>query len=43
MQTIGNTNYVDITVLAGKILSWMNTMTQYGNGIYVDADPTDTT
>ena len=43
MQTVGNTNYVDITVLGAKILGWMNTMTNYGNGIYIDADPADTT
>ena len=42
MQTVGNTNYVDSTVLAGKILGWMSAMTQYGNGIYVDADSADT-
>lgn len=43
MQTVGNTNYVDITVLGAKILGWMNAMTNYGNGIYIDADPADTT
>jgi len=43
MQTVGNTNYVDITVLGSNILGWMNAMTKYGNGIYIDADPADTT
>ena len=42
MQTVGNTNYVDITVLAGKILGWMNAMNNYRDGIYIDADNVDT-
>ena len=42
MQTTGNTNYVDITIVGARILGWMNAMNQYGNGVYVDADAADT-
>ena len=38
MQTVGNTKYVDMTIVAGKLLGWMTAMNQYGSGIYVDAD-----
>lgn len=38
MQTVGNIKYVDMTIVAGKLLGWMTAMNQYGSGIYVDAD-----
>ena len=38
MQTVGNTKYVDMTIVAGKLLGWMTVMNQYGSGIYKDAD-----
>jgi len=38
MQTVGNTKYVDMTIVAGKLLGWMTAMNQYGSGIYIDAD-----
>ena len=43
MQTSGNAQYVDLSVSTTKIINWMNTMNQYGLGIYIDSDSTVTT
>jgi hypothetical protein len=37
-QTVGNSQYVDLTISTGKILGWMTAMSNYGSGMYVDAD-----
>ena len=42
MQTSGNAQYVDLTTSTTKIINWMNNMNQYGLGIYIDSDSTDT-
>jgi len=38
MQTVGNAQYIDPTQATTKMVAWMNTMNQYGAGIYIDAD-----
>ncbi len=38
MQTSGNAQYIDLTTSTSKILGWMSAMSNYGYGIYVDAD-----
>lgn len=42
MQTAGNTLYVDTSIAPTKILSWMNTMSSYSQGIPIDANVSDT-
>lgn len=42
MQTSGNTIYVDKTIASTKVLNWMNQMTNYSLGVYVDSNSSDT-
>jgi hypothetical protein len=37
MQQTANAQFVDLTVASTKIIGWMNTMSKYGDGVYIDA------
>ena len=37
MQQSANSQYVNINSAPTKIIGWMNAMSKYGDGVYVDA------
>lgn len=42
-ESSGNSKYIDLTISTSKISGWINAMTKYGQGIYIDSVAAQTT